>query len=118
VPTPTELVSVERRLLHQTSRAARSPPPPNLSRWSEGLGTRRGRGKSLSCAETFAPPRQARWGRRDRGRPAGAEAPAPPRQARWGRREGDHPCGAEAVAPPGRARRGRGAGAASQVRGV
>src|SRR5206468_1763087 len=86
-PAPTGLVPVERRLLHQKGSVERSPPPPGLSRWSEGLGTRQGGGdcavrrswcRSLRSTETssvgagdplpfcsgaegFAPPRQARW---------------------------------------------------------
>src|SRR6266542_4926098 len=68
---PTELVSVERGFLHQRGNAARSPPPPSLSRWSEGLGTRKGRAGN---------------------RPAGAEACAPPGRARWGRDAGSSRC--------------------------
>ena len=57
--------------LHQRGNAERCPPPPSLSRWSGGLGTRNGRAGN---------------------RPAGAEACAPPGRARWGRDAGSSRC--------------------------
>src|SRR5262245_43277222 len=38
LPAPTDLVTVERRILHYSSQLS-NPPPPTSRRWSEGFCT-------------------------------------------------------------------------------